>query len=278
MFNKREAWNKRLNSPVLIALDKTDATLLPEEFVSKIDPQNYYLAENAIAMLLCSDERLNNLDLTALFKDQSHGKPIFPIRIPGSVVGQDLPKLAGSLHGWGFSEIVVTSHADCGAAKYEVALKGLNIDTDQYAKELVAAAEKFGIANWGFIDRQKCPSLDNFHPGVCLLIDGTGQRNNASDSLLPNEQFVLNSKVDDDPKLLCSHIKLLTGIPFSSHGIGVKDENQNFGFSPLHPFYIFVSAYNDEKLRQYMNEAAQAIETFPENMVKITGFLAPKAG
>lgn len=278
MFEKRNAWNKRLAHFVLIALDKINPCLLSGEFISRMNPENYYIPENAIAILLCSDERLNNVDLTSLFKDKIHDDPIFPIRIPGSVVGQDLPKLVNSLYELGFSKIVATAHADCGAANYDLKLKEINIDTNQHAKDLIAGLEEFGIENWGFIDIKECPSLYHSHLGVCLLIDGTGHRNDLPDSVLPKDQFVLNRKVYDDPQLVISHIKLLTSIPLGSHGIGIKDENQNFGFSLEHPFYIFVCAYNDEELRQYMDEATEAIETFPRNTVKVTGFLAPKVG
>lgn len=278
MFEKRNAWSKRLAYPVLIALDKADADLLSGEFVGRVDPMSYFIPENAAALLLCSDERLNNVDLKTLFADKIQDNPIFPIRIPGSVAGQDSAKLINLLHELGFSKIAATAHADCGAANYDMNQKDIIDEVDQYAKDLITDLEKLNVENWGFINSKDEPGLDHFHPASCLLIDGTGRFNDNSDGVLPREKFILNRKIYDDPELAVSHIKFLAGIALGHHGIGIEDENQNFGFSPEHSFYIFVTAYNDEELRQYMEEAKKAIEPSQKNLVKIIGFLAPKAG
>lgn len=121
-------------------------------------------------------------------------------------------------------------------------------------------------------------NLDHFYPVICLLIDGTGHRNNLLDNVFPPEEFILNRKKYSDIDLMLSHIKALINIPLGKNGIGVKNQNQDFGFSEINPFYIFVCAYNDSELRQYMDESLKITKDFPENLLKVVGFLAPKVG
>lgn len=116
---------------------------------------------------------------------------------------------------------------------------------------------------------------DHFSPAACLLIDGTGYRNDLSDNVLPSNIIILNRKTDSD---LSSSIKTIITTLFGNKGIGKRSKDQDFGFSKDNPFYIFVCAFNDEELRQYMNEVSETIKDFQDSLIKIVGFLVPKVG
>lgn len=253
---KLAAWSRRLTYPIFNALDKDFQKLLSGEFAVRMNPDVYRIPNKAIALLLCSDERLNNLDLEKMFEDQREGKPVFPVRLPGAVVGQDIEKLKEKLEGYDFYKLAAASHADCGAA-----------GTDQHAKDLVSNLD--GIENWGFIDKEEDPELKGIHTASCLLFDGTGRRNYLSDGVLPSECLILNRAVYSDFELAKSHIEILTKIALGNHGLGSL-------FSIKHPFYIFVSALNYVGLEEYIVEAESVAKNFPENLVKIVGFLAPR--
>lgn len=127
------AWSRRLTYPIINALDKNFQNLLSGEFIERINPESYHIPEDSVALLLCSDERLNNLNLEEMFDDKSDKKPIFPVRLPGAVVGQDIEKLKGKLQEYDFYKFAAVSHADCGVAGFDLLGKGLSVDTDQHA-------------------------------------------------------------------------------------------------------------------------------------------------
>lgn len=267
---KLAAWSIRLSSPVLNYLDRLlseKELILSGEFTGRINPEAYRISKDAVALLLCSDERLNNLNLEKMFSDQRGEKPVFPVRLPGAVVGQDIEKLKEKLGAYDFPKLAAASHADCGAAGLDLKKKGLSVDTDQHAKDLVSNLE--GIEDWGFIGKEDAPELKGIHPASCLLIDGTGRRNYLSDNVLPNECFMLNRVLYSDDELATSHIGVLTKIALGEHGLGSL-------FSREHPFYIFVSALDDESLRRYMDEAEGVAKILPENLVRVVGFIAPR--
>lgn len=249
-------WSKRLTSPVLIALDNNFQKVLSGDFVERMNPEAYRIPKEAVALLLCSDERLNNLNLEKMFEKEREGKPIFPVRLPGAVVDQDVDELKEKFKDYDFYKLAAASHADCGAA-----------GTDQHAKDLVSNLEE--IEDWGFIDKEDDPELNGIHSAGCLLFDGTGKRNYLSDGVLPEECFMLNRAVYSDPELAKSHIDILTKIALGDHGLGSL-------FSKEHPFYIFVSALDNGNLIKYMDEAEEAVKSFPEGLVKVVGFQAPR--
>lgn len=261
------AWSRRLTYPVLNALDKDFKGILSGEFAGRINPDAYRIPDKAIALLLCSDERLNNLNLDKIFENKREDKSIFPVRLPGAVAGQDIEKLKEKLRDFDFSKLAVASHADCGAAGLDLLGKGLSVDTDQYAQDLVSDLP--GIENWGFIDREENPELAGMHTASCFLYDGTGKRNYIPDGVLPSECFILNRAVYSDVELAKQHMEILIKIALEKHGLG------SF-FSKEHPFYIFVSAINDEDLRKYMNEAEEVVKILPRDLVKVVGFIAPR--
>lgn len=117
----------------------------------------------------------------------------------------------------------------------------------------------------------------HFSPVVCLLVDGTGFRNDLPDNVLPSKIIVLNRKIYTNIENLGSDIKTLISIFLSKKGIGKKSKDQDFGFSKQNPFYIFVSSYNDDELRQYMDEASKVAENY-DSLIKVVGFLVPKVG
>lgn len=269
-YNKEEklaAWSRRLTYPVINALDKDFKNILSGEFAGRINPEAYCISTESVALLLCSDERLNNLNLEKLFENKREDKSIFPVRLPGAVVGQDIEKLREKLEEYNFYKLAVASHVDCGAAGLDLLGKGLSVDTDQHAQDLVSDLP--GIENWGFIDKKEDPELAGMHTASCFLYDGTGKRNYIPDGVLPAECFILNRAVYSDSELAKSHLKILIKIALGHHGLG------SF-FSKDHPFYIFVSAINDERLRKYMDEAEEVVKTLPENNVKVVGFIAPR--
>ncbi len=266
---KLAAWSKRLSSPVLNDLDRYSEKklILSGEFIGRINPDAYRIPKDAIALLLCSDERLNNLNLGKMFGGFSEEKSIFPIRLPGAVVGQDIGQLKEKLKEYNFPKLAAASHADCGAVKLDLIEKGLSVDIDQHAKDLASNLED--IENWGFVGIEDIPQLKGIHPACCLLVDGTGRRNYLSDDVLPNECFMLNRAVYTDNKLAASHIGVLTNIALGDHGLGSL-------FTREHPFYLFVSALDDESLRRYMDEAEGITKSLPGDLVRVVGFIAPR--
>ncbi|MFA5933305.1 MAG: hypothetical protein WCV81_03540 [Microgenomates group bacterium] len=204
-IEKRDSWNKRLDLPILVSLDKYFQkedivdTLLSGEFVQKINPDNYRIKEDSIEPPL--------------------------IRYLGEIDSQTLPKLLENLH-----------------------------------------------------DTGKIEASSHFSPAVCILVDGTGHRNDTPESVLPVDQFVVNRKKYDNSEDFASNIKMLMEIVMGNKGIGKRTKDQDFGFSKDHPFYIFVSAFADEDLRQYMDEVLKIVSETKNDLVKVVGFLAPKVG
>jgi len=119
---------------------------------------------------------------------------------------------------------------------------------------------------------------NNSDPVTSFLVDGTGYRNNIADNVLPSDELVISRKKYDNLESFYSKLKSVIEISFSDKGIGKRTKDQDFGFSKDHPFYIFVCAYNDNELRQYMDEVLANLKDFPENLVKVVGFLVPKVG
>ncbi len=273
-------WQKRESYPLLRELDQwfnepehRDDVSVQREIA--VNPESYQVDKTAEVVVACSDERLSPISYRMLFGLEREPRLV---RIPGTAVGWTIgeyDQMVASLKEEGAPKIYVTSHGDCGAAKL---VSPIGVDPDEYAKHIVKNLIEQGVdvEDLGHIDRDAAPTLRRIHPGLCLLIDATGQRNQESDGQLPDEQFVLTAKVYENRELLKDHIKTLAGIPLGGHGIGRVGDTRRIGFSAEHPFYLFVAANDQHDLDKNMQEAEEAIEGMPEGVMRVVGFIVPK--
>lgn len=276
-------WEKRAAYPLVRVLDRLFSETEDKSIVLEdlgVNPEAYRIEQDAVAVLECPDERLRRAKMSMIF-NQLQGKHIRLVRIPGSRLGfstDGMREMVDRLKEQGAAKVYATSHQNCGAAALEVKNHPDwgDDDADGFAEEVVKKLERkgCGLEYLGFITADDVPALMHPHDGLCLLVDGTGERNQLSDGQLPDEQFVLTRTVYPDPEILVNHIKILTSIPLGRHGIGQAHDGHE-GFSRQNPFYIFVSARNEEDLKKYVAETEEAITSLPD-VVRIVGFVVPK--
>lgn len=273
-------WKARSSYPLLETLDKEFALPAnrdgrPITIDIQVNPNAYAVADEAAAVLVCSDERLNEVDWRALFPRLSGS--IRLVRVPGARIGfsdEEMKAMAGLLKKAGAPLVYATSHEDCGAARAEADARGI-ADHERYAQEAVKTLqEDCGIEYLGYVPAAIAPALSRPHPGLCLMVDGTGRRNELYDGQLPREAFVVTATVYDRADVLKAHIKTLVSIALGHHGYGLAEDHSTVGFSSEHPFYVFVAADQERDLVKYFSVAEEAIGGLPD-AVRIVGFIAP---
>ena len=155
----------------------------------------------------------------------------------------------------------VTGHENCGAAA--LAFPGPDSDSHgyEYAESLAADA---GVV-YKEVRRNKFREPN--HSESCLVVEGTGRFNCANWPDFPT-QFIDSSPVfnlpDNDTK---NDIFALTNIALGDHSFGAR-------FDATHPFFIMVSANNQEQLERLMTLSKEAVAKFGDR-VQVKGFVAP---
>lgn len=166
----------------------------------------------------------------------------------------------------------VTSHSGCGAAGLKFkAIKeageqlpeGVEAPDDlgiHYSKDL---AEKLG-ANYRHIKAREMSG--ELHNERVIYFDGTGKFNPGVLSEMPAGFISSSPKLGFSEEYLRNELGALANIALSDHGFGDKFNQEN-------PFYIIVSARDDEELARLKKVAESAAEQF-DGKVVVDGFIA----
>jgi hypothetical protein len=166
----------------------------------------------------------------------------------------------------------VTSHSGCGAAELkfkaieeagEQLPEGVETPDDlgiNYAKDL---AKKLG-ANYRHIKAQEMSG--ELHNERVIYFDGTGKFNPGVLSEMPAGFISSSPKLGFSEEYLRNELSVLANIALGDHGFGDKFNQEN-------PFYIIVSARDDEELAELKKVAESAAEQFGGRIV-VDGFMA----
>lgn len=190
---------------------------------------------------------------------------------------------------WHFKGL--TSHYNCGAAlaKFREILASGDIPTDVtsgdelgvwHTERLVRLmnnhrkmkdlkrAEKEKVVHLFIEQSEMTGDLHNAR-GICF--DGTGRFNPAVIEDMPATYVSSSPGFGLSQKYCMEELNMLTGIAMGNHAFGDRFTAEE----PKDPFYIFVSAYDEERLSELKDWAREAIAEYG-GRVEVKGFIAPK--
>ena len=168
----------------------------------------------------------------------------------------------------------VTSHEGCGAAglKFEAmqeageALPDGVTTSDELGKYYVKELANKLDANYRHIEAREMSG--EIHNERAIYFDGTGKFNLNSLKEMP-AGFISNSpKFNFSDEYCQQELSALCSIALSDHGFGEK-------FTAESPFYIIVTAQNNEQLAKLKKIAESAVRQF-DGRVAVDGFVAEK--
>lgn len=155
----------------------------------------------------------------------------------------------------------VSSHDTCGAAA--IAHPGEKSDSEgaSWAKELATAigADYVNVSAKDFVSP--------VHHERALVADATGKFDCANLAGFPPQFISSASSFGLDDQYIKTEIKTLTGIALGDHGLGERFNTEN-------PFYVIVSAEDDQQLEHLISVSEEAVSDFNDR-VKVTGFVGP---
>ncbi len=168
----------------------------------------------------------------------------------------------------------VASHDDCGAAgiKFEELRQngklpeGINNGDELGILHSKKMVEKLG-AEWIHISKNEMSS--DIHDARAICFDGTAKFNPVIIEKMPSH-YVCSAPGFGLSKEYCQfELETLIGkVAFGKHAFGDY-------FTPEAPFYIFVSAYDQDRLDVLMEWARESVDEFGDR-VEVKGFLVPK--
>jgi hypothetical protein len=170
-----------------------------------------------------------------------------------------------------------TSHTGCGAAKIvcnQLQKEGKlpqNFNADQlgiqFSKDVIEAASiKFPQIE--FIYRHiEAHEMDKIHNERCIYLDATQKINPKVISELPSG-FIMTVMPEVNLEITKSELTALCGIALGDHGFGKR-------FTSEKPFWIIVSAKNEEEENSQIELAKSVVNQFEEGRVKVAGFVVP---
>lgn len=158
--------------------------------------------------------------------------------------------------------IPITGHEGCGAA----GMAHPGPDSDKYG---YAGAEKLASETG---NKYQEVHHENFrspvHDERSLVIEGTLRFNPAAWNEFPAQFIASSAALGLSDSYIATEAKALTGIALGDHGLGERFTKEN-------PFYVIISAQNQEQLDKLMEICKPALEDFGDR-VEITGFIAPE--
>lgn len=155
----------------------------------------------------------------------------------------------------------ITGHEGCGAA----GMAHPGSDSDKYGYEgAEQTAAKTG-------NRYQAVHHESFrspvHDERSLVIEGTLKFNCAGWTEFPPQFIASSAGLGLSAAYIEKEVKALTGIALGDHGLGAR-------FTAENPFYVIVSANNQEQLANLLSISESAVKDFGKR-VKVTGFVAP---
>ncbi|MFZ4632395.1 MAG: hypothetical protein ACOYL8_04325 [Patescibacteria group bacterium] len=158
-------------------------------------------------------------------------------------------------------QISISGHEGCGAA----GMAHPGPDSDKYG---YAGAEKLAADTGNKYQEVHHESFRSpVHDERSLVIEGTLRFNCASWKEFPAQFIASSAALGLSEEYIATEAKALTGIALGDHGMGERFTKEN-------PFYIIISAKDQEQLDNLTKISEVAIEDFGDR-VKVTGFIAP---
>ena len=158
--------------------------------------------------------------------------------------------------------IVVTGHEGCGAA----AMAHPGSDSDKYG---YVGAEQLAVETG---NKYKEVHHEDFRSAVhderSLVIEGTLKFNCANWPEFPPQFIASSAALGLSDAYLEKEARALVGIALGDHGLGERFNSEN-------PFYVIISAKNQEQLSHLSKIAESAVREYGDR-VKIDGFVAPE--
>jgi hypothetical protein len=159
--------------------------------------------------------------------------------------------------------LTISGHENCGAAG--IACQGAPDSDEQgyaYTKELAARNGR------PYKEIHKDEFRCAVHNERCLVLEGTGRFDVANLQGFPG-QFISSAEYFGlSEEYQMTEAKALIGIALSSHSFGERFDQEN-------PFYLLISADNQEQLDK-MKSWAEKVAADYEGRVKVDAFIAPE--
>jgi len=205
-----------------------------------------------LTCLECSDGRVNS----HLGKLGLAGEGLL---LEGEEWAEDRAILVQSIKEQG---LTITGHENCGAA----GIVHPGPDSDNYgyqkAKELVADTGN----TYDEVHKDKFTS--QIHNERTLVMEGTGRFNVADLEGFPGQFISSASYFGLSAKYQKIEAKALIGIALGDHSFGKRFDKEN-------PFYLIVSAKDEEQLKT-VTALAEEIAADYDGLVKVNGFIVPQ--
>lgn len=163
----------------------------------------------------------------------------------------------------------VTTHADCGAAALKFrSLKPEEIpvgvyDADEYGTWCGQQLAADLGANHEYLERGEM--ANDYHNEVALVLDQTGEFDSTNLENFPNHFVCTGAGLGFSEDYMKSELQTLVGIALGHHGFGER-------FTSNNPFYIIVSANNQEDLSRWQDVASKALADLGER-IAVKGFV-----
>ncbi len=156
----------------------------------------------------------------------------------------------------------ITGHEGCGAA----GMAHPGPDSDKYGYE---GAEQTA-ARTGNRYQEVHHELfrSQIHDERSLVIEGTLRFNCADWSEFPPQFIASSAAFGLSDAYIETEAKALTGIALGDHGLGER-------FTAEDPFYLIISAVDQDQLNRLIAISESAVKDFGDR-VKVTGFIAPE--
>jgi hypothetical protein len=158
--------------------------------------------------------------------------------------------------------LTITGHENCGAAG--IAHPGPESDDYGYqkAKELVADTGN------AYREVHHDEFTSSVHNERTLVLEGTGRFNVADLEGFPGQFISSASHFGLSAEYQKTEAKALIGIALGDHSFGKRFDKEN-------PFYLIVSAKDEEQLKT-ITALAEEIAADYDGLVKVSGFIAPQ--
>ena len=157
--------------------------------------------------------------------------------------------------------IVVTGHEGCGAAA--MAHPGHESDKRGYESAWQLSEKTGNQYKEIYHEEFRSP----VHDERALVIEGTLKFNCAAWSEFPPQFIASSAGLGLSDAYIATEARTLTGIALGAHGLGSRFDSEN-------PFYVIISAKDQEQLDHLLPISRAAVSTFRDRVV-VTGFIAP---
>ena len=158
--------------------------------------------------------------------------------------------------------LTITGHENCGAAA--IAFPGPDSDNHGYDNAKLLAEETGNTYKEIHSDEFLC----QIHNERSIVVEGTGRFDSANWKEFPPHFINSAPSLGLPDSYVQKEIVALAGIALAGHGFTKR-------FDAANPFYIIISASNQEQLQHLTTVSEEAVKEFGDR-VQVKGFVAPE--